>query len=1159
MSFVHLHVHTEFSLLDGACRIGAIMERLKELGQDTCAITDHGVMYGCIDFYKAAKKAGIKPIIGCEVYVAPRSRHDRVHGIDNENRHLVLLCKNETGYRNLSYMVSQGFVDGFYGRPRIDMELLRAHSEGLVALSACLAGEIPHRILAGDYDGAKQTALEMSALFGPDDFYLELQDHGIAEQNAVNQGLLRIARETGLPLVATNDAHYLRKEDAAMHDVLLCIQTGKTIDDPDRMKFETEEFYLKSEQEMATLFPNQPDAIANTQKVADRCNLEIEFGKYHLPQFQIPEGYTNWTYFEKLCREGFAARYPDDDGTGARQLDYEMQTIRDMGYVDYFLIVADFVGFARAAGIPVGPGRGSAAGSIVSYCLHITDVDPMQYALVFERFLNPGRVSMPDIDMDFCANRRGEVIDYVTEKYGADHVAQIVTFGTMAARGAIRDVGRALNMTYAETDVVAKAVPTTLHITLDEALKASSQLRDLYDGDERVRRLIDTARSIEGMPRNTSTHAAGVVITARPVYEYVPLATNDETVVTQYTMTTLEELGLLKMDFLGLRNLTVIDDAEKEIRRTEPDFDIAKVPQDDPETFRMLTEGRTCGVFQLESAGITAVCTGLRPQSIEDMTAIVALYRPGPMDSIPKFIAAKHDPASIRYRTPLLKPILSVTYGCMVYQEQVIEIFRQLGGYTLAQADNMRRAISKKKQDVIVSERRAFVYGDESRGICGAVANGVAEADANALYDEILDFANYAFNKAHAVSYAIVSYETAYLKCHYPKVYMAALMTSVLDSPAKIAEYIAECKELEIPLLEPDINESGDNFTAVNGGIRFGLAAVKNIGRGFVRRLMAEREANGRFRSLEAFCTRMQGQDLNKRAVENLIKCGAMDGFGLYRSQLLQIYEAVLDTVLEARRRNVEGQTSLFDFGAEEEEQPSAAASIPVPNIPELPMRERMAMEKETTGLYLSGHPMDGYREQVRRLGAVTLGSILADFSNPEGPQTYRDDQPVTVAGVVQGVKMKTSRNNTSFAYVTLEDDTGTVEMLVFARGLQQYGGYLQENSAIVVQGRISARDDKDPQIMLNAAQPISDAAVMPPPPERPAAPQMSKLYLRLESENSLAYRKARAILNMFPGPVPVILYFLDTKARRGTACTPMPAMLDELRGLLGEGSVVPK
>ncbi|MDD3165629.1 MAG: DNA polymerase III subunit alpha, partial [Oscillospiraceae bacterium] len=813
MAFVHLHLHTEFSLLDGACRINQLMDRVKELGQSAVAITDHGVMYGCIDFYRAAKKAGVKPIIGCEVYVAPRSRHDRVHGVDNEARHLVLLCKNETGYRNLSYMVSQSFLDGFYIKPRVDLELLAAHSEGLIALSACLAGEIPRALMQSDYPAAKAAATRYAEIFGPGNFYLELQDHGIAQQNEVNQGVLRLAREMGLPLVATNDAHYLRPEDAEMQDVLLCVQTAKTVDDPDRMRFQTQEFYLKSEQQMRALFPNVSEAFDNTVKIAEQCNVEFTFGQYHLPHFDVPQGETNWTYFVKLCSEGYARRYPSAPEQYRQQLDYEMQMIHKMGYVDYFLIVADFVNFAKNAGIPVGPGRGSAAGAMVSYCMDITDIDPVKYSLVFERFLNPERVSMPDIDMDFCAIRRPEVIDYVMRKYGADHVAQIVTFGTMAARGAIRDVGRALNFSFAETDVVAKLVPTTLHITLDEALRASTQLKALYDDDERVRRLIDTARALEGMPRNTSTHAAGVVITAQPVYDYVPLSRNDETIVTQYTMTTLEELGLLKMDFLGLRNLTIIDDAEKEIRKQVPDFSAAAAPEDDPETFQMLSEGRTAGVFQLESSGITSVCTGMKPQSIEDVTAIVALYRPGPMDSIPKFIASKQNPASITYKTPLLEPILSVTYGCMVYQEQVIEIFRKLGGYSLGQADNMRRAISKKKQEVIVKERQTFVYGDQARGISGAIALGVPEKTANEIYDEILDFANYAFNKAHAVCYAKVSYETAYLKCHYPRQYMAALMTSVLDSAVKVSEYIAASREMGIALLPPNINESNDYFT----------------------------------------------------------------------------------------------------------------------------------------------------------------------------------------------------------------------------------------------------------------------------------------------------------------------------------------------------------
>ena len=739
MAFCHLHVHTEYSLLDGACRIPGLIQRVKELGQNAVAITDHGVMYGVIDFYRAAKKEGIKPVIGCEVYVAPGSRLSKVHGLDSDPCHLVLLCENEEGYRNLSYMVSCGFLEGFYSKPRVDMELLRDHHEGLIALSACLAGAVPKAIINESYESAREKALELAELFGPDHFYLELQDHGIAEQSEVNQALLRLHRETGLPLVATNDAHYLRREDARMQDVLMCIQMGKTVDDPNRMRFASDAFYIKSEEEMRTLFPGYQEALDNTQLIADRCNVEFEFGHYHLPEYHAPDGMDSLTYFRKLCNEGFRERYPDEPKEYRERLDYEMGVVERMGYVDYYLIVADFILWAKAAGIPVGPGRGSGAGSIAAYCMHITEIDPMKYTLIFERFLNPERVSMPDFDTEFCQTRRGEVIDYVMRKYGADHVAQIVTFGTMAARGAVRDVGRALNFTFAETDVVAKLVPTTLHITLDEALRVSPQLKQMYDSDERVHELIDTARAIEGMPRNTSTHAAGVVITKLPVYDYVPLARNDETIVTQFTMTTLEELGLLKMDFLGLRNLTVIRDAEESIRKREPGFEVEKVPEDDPETYEMLTQGRTSGVFQLESAGITAVCTGLKPQSLEDITAIVALYRPGPMDSIPRFIESKQHPEKISYLHPMLEPILSVTYGCIVYQEQVIEIFRQMGGYTLGQADNMRRAISKKKQSVIEAERNAFIFGDPERNIAGAVRNGVPEQIAQTIYDQILD------------------------------------------------------------------------------------------------------------------------------------------------------------------------------------------------------------------------------------------------------------------------------------------------------------------------------------------------------------------------------------------------------------------------------------
>ncbi|MBQ9169111.1 MAG: DNA polymerase III subunit alpha [Oscillospiraceae bacterium] len=1153
MSFAHLHVHTEYSLLDGACRIDRMMDRVKEMGQTAVAITDHGVMYGCIDFYKAAKAAGIKPIIGCEVYVARRSMADRVHGIDNDPYHLVLLCENRTGYENLCLLVSEAFLHGFYGKPRVDLELLEKHHEGLIALSACLAGGVPQYLMDEDFDAAKEYALKMSAIFGPGNFYLELQDHGIQEQTAVNQGIMRISRETGLPLVATNDAHYLRKEDARMQDVLLCIQTGKTVDEPNRMRFQTDEFYLKSEEEMRELFPNCEEAFENTVKIAERCNLEFVFNQYHLPSFPVPEGYTNEAYFRKLCMDGFAERYPDAPKEYRERLEYEIGVISRMGYINYYLIVWDFIRYAKESGIPVGPGRGSGAASIVAYCMHITEVDPMKYALIFERFLNPERVSMPDFDTDFCQERRGEVIDYVMRKYGADHVAQIATFGTMAARGAIRDVGRALNFSYAETDVVAKLVPNTLHITLDEALKTSAQLKAMYDEDERVRTLIDTARSLEGMPRNTSTHAAGVVITADPVCSYVPLSRNDDTIVTQYTMTTIEELGLLKMDFLGLRNLTVIEDAEREIQKINPDFNIDVVPDDDSETFAMLAEGKTQGVFQLESAGITGVCINMKPTSIEDMTAIVALYRPGPMDSIPMFIANKLDPRKITYKTPLLEPILRVTYGCIVYQEQVIEIFRSLGGYTMGQADNIRRAISKKKMKVIEAERKVFVYGDPAQNIPGAMAKGVSEEAAQSIYDEIVDFANYAFNKAHAVCYAVVSYQTAYLKCHYPKQYMAALMTSVLDSAMKISGYISECKELGIATLPPDINHSDDQFTVEDESIRFGLGAIKNIGHGLIRGIVAKRNEGGPFRSLEDFLQRMGEGELNKRAVENLIKCGAMDCFGHHRSELLAVYDSMMDSVASSRKKNLEGQMGLFGMLDEDDH----AAEIPIPKLAELNRTDLMAMEKETTGIYLSGHPMDDYRQYLRNTRVVPIGDLMDDESH------YSDDQIVSVAGIVQAIKMKTTRNNSTMAYVTVEDDTASIEMLAFSNVLSQFGGYLKENQPVVVVGRLSIRDEKEPQIVINRVRPISDYAdgsVQPEPaPMRQAPSLQGTLYLRLPTENDGLFRKIRAILNMFPGDNTAIVYFADTKQRRGTHCALAQIMVDELKNVLGTENVVVK
>ena len=1151
MSFVHLHVHSEYSLLDGACRISGMMDRVKELGQTAIAITDHGVMYGCIDFYKEAKAAGIKPIIGCEVYVARRGMEDRVHGIDNESYHLVLLCENRKGYENLCLLVSEAFQRGFYGKPRVDLELLEKHHEGLIALSACLAGAIPQRLLAEDYDAALAYAQKLSAIFGDGNFFLELQDHGIAEQRPVNQGVMRLARETGLPLVVTNDAHYLRREDAQMQDVLLCVQTGKTVDDPDRMKFETEEFYLKSEEELRQLFPNCDEAFENTAKIAERCNLEFVFNEYHLPSFPVPAGCTNEEYFRKLCMDGFRERYPHAPQEYLERLEYEIGVISRMGYTTYYLIVWDFIRFAKESGIPVGPGRGSGAASIVAYCMHITEVDPMQYALIFERFLNPERVSMPDFDTDFCQERRGEVIEYVTRKYGADHVAQIATFGTMAARGAIRDVGRALNFTYAETDVVAKQVPATPKITLKEALEVSPKLKEMYDTDERVRTLIDTARSLEGMPRNTSTHAAGVVITADPVCSYVPLARNDDTIVTQYTMTTIEELGLLKMDFLGLRNLTVIKDAQEQVRQVDPEFSIDQIPDDDPETFAMLAQGHTQGVFQMESAGMTGVCINMKPTSIEDITAIVALYRPGPMDSIPKFVANKLDPRKVTYKTPLLEPILRVTYGCIVYQEQVIEIFRSLGGYTMGQADNIRRAISKKKMKVIEAERKVFVYGDEKQGIPGAMAKGVSETVAQSIYDEIVDFANYAFNKAHAVCYAVVAYQTAYLKCHHPREYMAALMTSVLDSATKISGYIAECKDMGIPVLPPDINRSVDNFSVEGTSIRFGLGAVKNVGRGLIRSMVAKRTESGLFKSLEDFIQRMGEGELNKRAVENFIKCGAMDCFGYHRSELLAVYDSMMDSIAESRKKNIEGQMGLFSMLEEED----AAVHIPIPKLNEMKKADLMLLEKETTGIYLSGHPMDDYRHLLKNTHVVSIGRLLDEES------TYQDDQIISVAGIVQTVKMKTTRNNSMMAYISLEDDTAAIETIAFSNVLSQYGSYLAENQPVVITGRLSLRDDKEPQIVINRARPMTDFSEdsIPETVEAPPAPKQGTLYLKLPTEDSPLFGKIRAILAMFPGENTVVVYFADTKQRRGSRCGLDDRMLQELERLLGQGNVVVK
>ena len=1171
MSFVHLHVHTEYSLLDGFCRIDGLAKRVRELGQTAVAITDHGVMYGAVDFYRACKKEGVKPIIGCEVYVAPagRTRFQKVHEFDAESRHLVLLCRDEEGYRNLSYMVSKAFVEGFYIKPRVDMDLLRSHSRGLIALSACLAGEIPKRLVNGSYDAARDYALEMRDIFGEDGFYLELQDHGIRDQAVVNAGLLRIHEETGIPLVCTNDCHYLAPEDAESHDVLLCIQTGKLLEDENRMRYEPRRFYLRSTEEMERLFAQYPGALENTEKIAAACNLEFTFGKYHLPEFAVPEGETAQTYIRRLCEAGFRERYKGEKPEYRRQLDYELDMIEKMGFTDYFLIVSDFVRFAREQGIPVGPGRGSAAGSMVSYCLHITDIDPMKYSLYFERFLNPERVSMPDIDMDFGDTRRDEVVDYVRRKYGDDRVAQIVTFGTMAARGAIRDVGRVMNMPYAEVDAVAKQVPSgpqNLHITLDEALRLSKPLKELYDGDPQVKKLIDTAKSLEGVPRHASTHAAGVVITKNPVVDYVPLATNDDTVVCQYTMTTLEELGLLKMDFLGLRNLTVLADAVEMVKRQEPDFSLEDIPDDDQGVFEMLTQGKTSGVFQMESAGMTGVCVGLKPQSVEDLTAIVALYRPGPMESIPRFIACKHDPSLISYKHPALEPILSITYGCIVYQEQVIEIFRRLAGYSLGQADMVRRAMSKKKVKDIQRERGAFLHGDRSRNIAGCEANGIPADVAESIYDEIYDFANYAFNKAHAVCYAVVAYQTAWFKLHHPREYMAALLTSVLDSAEKVSEYINECRDMGIALLPPDVNRSRDSFTVEPEGIRFGLVAIKNIGRGFIQAVVRERERGGDFTGFQDFCERMYDSDINKRAVENLIRAGAFDGFGARRSQLIAVHDKLLDSIGASRRQNVEGQLDFFGMSSGATQRRSVEMILP--DIPEYAPEELMRQEKEVTGLYLSGHPMAAYRDVARRAGAVHIAAINEDFAQEGGPTSFRDEQRITVAGIVTAYRTKATRSGSLMAYATVEDDTASIELLCFSRTLEKYGRLLGEGSAVLIQGKLSVRDEKPPQILCDEVRSLtghqSGGGPGPEPsvPERQGRPGVQVLegkvlWLRVPSKSHPALAHINRVISMFPGQTPARLVFTDTGKRMGTTCLLGKSLVEELVEALGKENVV--
>ena len=1157
--FVHLHLHTEYSLLDGACRIGRLMEAVRGQGQQAVAITDHGVMYGVIDFYRAAKKNGIKPIIGCEVYVARRTRFDRVHELDAEPYHLVLLCENNTGYQNLMALVSKAWIEGFYSKPRVDPELLEQHSEGLIALSACLAGQIPRELASNDYAAAKETALRYEKIFGHGNFFLELQDHGIREQKLVNAQLLTLSKETGIPLVATNDCHYIEREDSRMHRILLCIQTNHTIEDKDGMEFASDQFYLKSEEQMRALFPQE--ACDNTVLIAGRCQVEFEFGHTRLPRFDTPNGQENTAYFRDQCYQGLRRRYGEHpDPKVTERLEYELKVIESMGYVNYYLIVHDFVRYAKSVGIPVGPGRGSGAGSLAAYCIGITGIDPIRYNLLFERFLNPERVSMPDFDIDFSDERRPEMIDYVVRKYGADHVAQIVTFGTMAARGSIRDVGRAMAIPYAVVDGVAKLVPMEPGITLEKALKASKELRSRYENDPQIRELIDMARRVEGMPRNASTHAAGVVITDKPVSDYVPLAKNGDAVVTQYTMTTLEELGLLKMDFLGLRNLSVIHDAEESIRAREPDFNIQKIPIDDPRVYEMLSAGSTDGVFQFESAGMRSVIMQLRPENIEDLIAVISLYRPGPMESIPRYIENRHHPERVTYRHPLLKGILDVTYGCIVYQEQVMQIFRTLAGYSLGRADIVRRAMSKKKADVMERERKIFLYGltaeDGTVEVEGCVRRGVDEDTAKTIFGEMESFASYAFNKSHAAAYALLSYQTAWLKCHDPREYMAALLTSVLDNTNKVAAYIAECTRLGIRVLPPNVNQSGRGFTVVGKDIRFGLLAVKNLGDGFLRGLIQEREQNGKFESFYQFCKRMYGRDLNRRALESLVKCGALDSLDYNRRQMLESVPAVLEKLDYDRRRNVEGQMGFFDAPQFREE-----AEFTIAPMPDLSDSDKLVMEKEITGMYLSGHPMAAYLPVYDRIHASRTGDIIDDAKEQTGK--FRDGDRITLLGIIASVRLKVTKNNDRMAFVVLEDMFGSIELLIFPNVLSRYGDLVAEGKIVQAEGRISVTEDKDSKIVCEQLSPASPPDGKGKGEKRPEQAHRAKrpgLYLKLSGKEDPRYRKAMRYIAVFDGTTPLYLYFSDRKklllAPNRFRVSVNDVLVRALKDLLGESNV---
>ena len=1073
MNFTHLHVHTEYSLLDGSNKINEYVSRVKELGMKSAAITDHGVMFGCIDFYKAAKAAGIKPILGCEVYVAPGSRFDKEKGKEEDRYyHLVLLAETQEGYQNLIKIVSYGFVDGFYYKPRVDMELLEQYHEGIIALSACLAGEVARNLARGFYEEGKEAALRYEKIFGKGNFFLELQDHGIPEQRQVNHELIRMSRETGIELVATNDVHYTYSSDAEAHDILLCVQTGKSLKDENRMRYEGGQYYVKSEEEMRRLFPYAPEAIENTGKIAERCNVEIEFGVTKLPRFDVPAGYTAWEYLNKLCFEGLDKRYTDNKEELRNRLNYELGVIKDMGYVDYFLIVWDFIRYAREQGIIVGPGRGSAAGSLVSYTLGITKLDPIKYDLLFERFLNPERVSMPDIDVDFCFERRQEVIDYVVEKYGKDQVVQIVTFGTMAARGVIKDVGRVMDVPYVQCDTIAKMIPQELNITIDKAMKANPELKKIYETDETVRKLIDMSRRLEGLPRHTSMHAAGVVISQKPVMEYVPLSRgSDGSLVTQFTMTTLEELGLLKMDFLGLRTLTVIQNAEKLVRRDKGiELDMDKIDYEDKKVYGMLGAGKTEGVFQLESTGMKNFMKELKPGNLEDIIAGLSLYRPGPMDFIPQYIKGKNNPDEIHYDCPELEPILKATYGCIVYQEQVMQIVRSLGGYTLGRSDLVRRAMSKKKASVMEKERQNFVYGNEEEGVPGCIHRGISEKTANKIYDDMIDFAKYAFNKSHAAAYAVVSYQTAFLKYYYPVEYMAALMTSVIHNPSKVAEYILSSRKMQIEILPPDINFGESEFSADHGAIRYGLSAIKSLGAPMIRAIVEERKENGKYQSLRDFIERMSGRELNKRAIENLIKAGALDQVAGNRRQKLMVYAEIVDAVNQEKKNAMTGQMSLFDLISYEEKE---AYEIQMPKVEEYSKEELLSFEKEVLGVYISGHPLEEYEERWRK--NITARTVDFQIDEELGTSKARDGEIAVIGGIITNKTVKYTRNNKVMAFLTIEDLVGTVEVVVFPNDYEKNVQKMEEDSKVFIRGKVQGDADKASKLICEKIYSFDD------------------------------------------------------------------------------------